>query len=386
MNQVSTVGLDLAKYIFQLHGADSAGAVVFRKKLRRGQLLAFLATLPPCTVAMEACGSAHYWGREIAKLGHTVKLIAPAYVKPFVKRQKNDMADAEAICEAAQRPTMRFVALKSANQQAAAVVFRTRDLLVRQRTQAINALRGHLTEFGVIAAKGPVHTSKLIAALEDPASDLPQAARAILAVLVEELRSLDERVAVLDREIARHAKENCGRASADDHPGHRGCDGRGSHGAGPTGRHVPARPRFCRLARVDPGSALERGQGAARQDIQDGRALAATLADHRRQRGGPLGRAQGRSGWLVAGAHARPQAADAGAGGAGQQDGPDRLGAAGQGWGVSSSGCGGVGAVTTARLSRRGRVRGEGWRTVKRPDQENQLCDKRFKRVGLNWT
>src|SRR5215203_563684 len=104
MNQVSTVGLDLAKYIFQLHGADSAGAVVFRKKLRRGQLLAFLATLPPCTVAMEACGSAHYWGREIAKLGHTVKLIAPAYVKPFVKRQKNDMADAEAISEAARWP------------------------------------------------------------------------------------------------------------------------------------------------------------------------------------------------------------------------------------------------------------------------------------------
>src|SRR3954470_5696019 len=119
---------------------------------------------------------------------------------------------------------------------------------------------------------------------------------------------------------------------------------------------------------------------------QDGRALAATLADHRRQRGGPLGRAQGGSGWLVAGAHARPQAADAGAGGAGQQDGPDRLGAAGQGWRVSSSGHGGVGAVTAARLSRRGRVRGEGWRTVKRPDQENQLCDKRFKRVGLNWT
>src|SRR6476659_5445939 len=200
MNQVRTVGLDLAKHIFQLHGADSAGAVVFRKKLRRGQVLAFLATLPPCTVALEACGGAHYWGREIAKLGHTVKLIAPAYVKPFVKRQK--------IREAAQRPTMRFVALKSVNQQAAAVVFRTRDLLVRQRTQAINALRGHLAEFGVIAAKGPVHVSTLIAALEDPASDLPQAARAILAVLVEALRSLDERVAVLDREIARHAKEN----------------------------------------------------------------------------------------------------------------------------------------------------------------------------------
>src|ERR671911_2175564 len=112
MNQVSTVGLDLAKHIFQLHGADSAGAVVFRKKLRRGQLLAFRATLPPCTVALEACGSAHYWGHEIIKLGHTVRLIPPAYVKPFVKHHKNDMADAEAIGEAAQRPTMRFVALK----------------------------------------------------------------------------------------------------------------------------------------------------------------------------------------------------------------------------------------------------------------------------------
>src|SRR5918999_6490861 len=208
MNQVSTVGLDLAKSIFQLHGADNAGAVVFRKKLRRSQLLSLLATLPPCTVAMEACGGAHYWGREIAKLGHTVRLIPPAYVKPFVKRQKNDAADAEAICEAAQRPTLRFVALKSANQQAAAVVLRTRDLLVGQRTQAINALRGHLAEFGVIAAKGPAHTAKLMAALEDPASDLPQAARGILAVLVEELRSLDEGVAVLDREIARHATEN----------------------------------------------------------------------------------------------------------------------------------------------------------------------------------
>ena len=208
MNQVSTVGLDLAKYIFQLHGADSAGAVVFRKKLRRGQLLAFLATLPPCTVAMEACASAHYWGREIAKLGHTVKLIAPAYVKPFVKRQKNDMADAEAICEAAQRPTMRFVAVKSEQAQAAAVVFRTRDLLVRQRTQAINALRGHLAEFGIIAAKGPLHVPKLIALMDDPTSDLPHAARVILGILVQELQALDERIALLDREIARQAKEN----------------------------------------------------------------------------------------------------------------------------------------------------------------------------------
>src|SRR3954470_7582071 len=208
VEEVSTIGLDLAKHVFQAHGARVSGAVVFRKKLRREQVLTFFAGQPRCLVAMEACASSHHWARAIGELGHEVRLIPPAYVKPFVKRQKNDMADAEAICEAAQRPTMRFVAVKSANQQAAAVVFRTRDLLVRQRTQAINALRGHLTEFGVIAAKGPAHASKLIAALEDPASDLPQAARGILAVLVEELRSLDERIAVLDREIARHVKEN----------------------------------------------------------------------------------------------------------------------------------------------------------------------------------
>jgi transposase len=208
MANVSTVGLDLAKNVFQVHGADSAGAVLVRRKLRRGQVLSFFAALPPCTVAMEACAGAHYWGREITRLGHQVRLIAPVYVKPFVKRQKNDAADAAAICEAAQRPTMRFVAVKSEETQAAAVVFRTRDLLVRQRTQTINALRGHLAEFGVIAARGLFHVSRLVAVVEDPGSDLPQIARSILAVLIKELRSLDERIAILDREIARQAKQN----------------------------------------------------------------------------------------------------------------------------------------------------------------------------------
>jgi transposase len=208
VDQINTVGLDIAKQIFQAHGADSCGAVVFRKKLRRHQVLSFFADLPPCTVAMEACPGAHHWGRQITKLGHEVKLIAPAYVKPFVKRQKNDAADAEAICEAAQRPTMRFVVVKSQEAQAAAIVFRTRDLLVRQRTQAINALRGHLAEFGAIAAKGVPHLPKLIAIVEDPVADLPETARMILTVLVGELRALDERVAILDREIARRAKED----------------------------------------------------------------------------------------------------------------------------------------------------------------------------------
>ncbi|MBB4383572.1 transposase [Bradyrhizobium sp. SBR1B] len=160
--EVSTIGLDLAKNVFQAHGADAAGATVFRKQLRRNKVLEFFAKQPTCLVAMEACAGAHYWAREIGKLGHTVCLIPPAYVKPFVKRQKNDAADAEAICEAVQRPTMRFVAVKSAEQQANAVVFRARDLLVRQRTQMINALRGHLAEYGVIVPQGPSHVVKLI--------------------------------------------------------------------------------------------------------------------------------------------------------------------------------------------------------------------------------
>ncbi len=136
---------------------------MLRKKLRPEAVLGFFAQLPPCLVAMEACASAHHWAREIARLGHATKLIAADYVKPFVKRQKNDAADAEAICEAALRPTMRFVAAKSAAQQASAVLFRARDLLVRQRTQVINALRGHLAEFGVVVAKGPAHVAKLLA-------------------------------------------------------------------------------------------------------------------------------------------------------------------------------------------------------------------------------
>jgi transposase len=149
VGEISTIGLDLAKNVFQVHGVDGKGAVVVRKRLRRGQVLKFFSGLPRCVVAMEACASSHYWGREIGRLGHEVRLIAPAYVKPFVKRQKNDATDAEAICEAAQRPSMRFIEVKSEERQACAVVFRARDLLVRQRTQTINALRGHLGEFGV---------------------------------------------------------------------------------------------------------------------------------------------------------------------------------------------------------------------------------------------
>jgi transposase len=151
-----------------VHGADASGRALLRKKVSRAKLLPFFAAQPPCQVVLEACGGAHHWARELTKLGHDVRLIAPAYVKPFVKRQKNDAADAEAICEAAQRPSMRFVPVKTEAQQAAALVFRARDLLVKQRTQISNAIRGHMTEHGWIAPRGLAHMKKLAALLEDP--------------------------------------------------------------------------------------------------------------------------------------------------------------------------------------------------------------------------
>ncbi|RUV29855.1 IS110 family transposase, partial [Mesorhizobium sp. M5C.F.Ca.IN.020.32.2.1] len=144
MEKVTIIGVDLAKNVFQLHGAAADGSVVFRKKLSRLQFCKFMASQPACVVAMEACGSSHYWARQMARLGHEPRLIAPAYVKPFVKRQKNDVADAEAIVEAAQRPTMRFVEPKTKEQQSRAIVFRTREQFVNQRTELVNALRAHL--------------------------------------------------------------------------------------------------------------------------------------------------------------------------------------------------------------------------------------------------
>src|SRR5207249_7008482 len=155
MKEVTTIGLDLAKNVFQVHGVDRAGTVVVRRALRRSQVLAWFAKLPPCLVGMEACATAHYWGRELARLGHRVRLIPPAYAKAYVRRNKNDAADAGAICEAVSRPSMRFVALKTAEQQAAAGLHKVRELLVKQRTMLINSLRGMMAEFGGVAPVGP---------------------------------------------------------------------------------------------------------------------------------------------------------------------------------------------------------------------------------------
>src|SRR5258707_202967 len=154
MGEITTVGLDLAKNVFQVHAIDGEGKVVIRRRLRRVEVMPFFDQLPRCLVGLEACASAHHWARAIAALGHTVKLMPPAYVKPYVKRGKTDAADAEAICEAVTRPTMRFVAIKTQEQQATLMLHKTRDLLVRQRTMLINALRGHLTEYGIVSAQG----------------------------------------------------------------------------------------------------------------------------------------------------------------------------------------------------------------------------------------
>src|SRR5207247_6921477 len=162
MSEITTIGLDLAKHVFQVHGIDAEGTTVLRKRLGRGQVLAFFRRIPRCVVGLEACATAHYWARELGALGHEVRLMPAKYVKAYIKRNKHDAADAEAICEAVQRPTMRFVPVKTADQQAAVLLHRGRERLVRQRTGLVNALRGHLAEFGVIAPLRLRYVSTLI--------------------------------------------------------------------------------------------------------------------------------------------------------------------------------------------------------------------------------
>lgn len=204
---VTTVGLDLAKNVFQVHGISDNGEVAFNRALRRAQVLSFFKRLEPCLVGIEACGTCHHWARELIKLGHNVKLIPPVYVKPYVKRGKSDAADAEAICEAVTRPTMRFVEIKTPDQQAILAVHRTRDLIVRQRTQTINMLRAQLAEFGIIFPQGVGHTTQFAKrVLDGEQPDLPDVVDDVIFELCEQLLFLHRKVAHYSREMIRISK------------------------------------------------------------------------------------------------------------------------------------------------------------------------------------
>ena len=200
--EITTIGLDLAKRVFQVHGVDATGQVVIRRSLRRAQMLPFFARLPSCLVGMEACGTSHYWARELIKLGHQVRLMPPAYVKPYVKRGKTDAADAEAICEAVARPTMRFVPVKSPEQQAALSMHRTRDLLVKQRTQLVNMMRGLLAEFGIDIPKGLERALLMARRIVDgEAPDVPMEAARIVSTLSRQALDIHIQLRQIDRDL-----------------------------------------------------------------------------------------------------------------------------------------------------------------------------------------
>jgi transposase len=220
MQAITTLGLDIAKSVFQVHGVDAAGNVAVRRQLKRRYVLAFFQKLPPCLVGIEACASSHHWSRELQALGHTVRLMPPAYVKPYVKRHKNDATDAEAICEAVTRPNMRFVATKAPERQSCLTLHRTRHLFIRQQTAVINAIRAHLAEFGIVAPVGRQGVEQLLGVVSD-ASDkrLPDVARACVAALGAHLQRLKVQILEFDRMIRAWHRSSEASRRLDDIPG-----------------------------------------------------------------------------------------------------------------------------------------------------------------------
>jgi transposase len=218
--QISTIGIDIAKNVFQVHGVDAAGQPVLKKQLRRGQILEFFGKLPPCLIGMEACATSHHWARELRKLGHDVRLMPPSYVKAYVKRGKNDAADAEAICEAVTRPSMRFVPIKSAEQQGALMLHRTRDLLIRQRTQLINAMRAHLAELGLVAQTGREGVQQLMRTVAEADNErLPSDARVACQAIIAQLQAVQMQIAGLEKRIHQAHRANPASKRLDAIPG-----------------------------------------------------------------------------------------------------------------------------------------------------------------------
>ena len=220
MQTITTIGLDIAKSVFQVHGIDAEGNVIIRRQLKRRYVLPFFQKLPPCLVGIEACASSHYWSRELQTLGHTVRLMPPAYVKPYVKRQKNDTADAEAICEAVTRANMRFVATKTPEQQSCLMLHRTRHLFIRQQTAVINVIRAHLAEFGIVAPVGRNGVEQLLDVVADAGDKrLPELARACVAALGVQLQTLKAQILNFDRRIMAWHRSNATSKRLDEIPG-----------------------------------------------------------------------------------------------------------------------------------------------------------------------
>jgi transposase len=315
----------LAKHVFQVHGVDAEGATVVRRQLRRGQVLAFFSRLPPCVVGLEACATAHYWARELQALGHEVRLMPAQYVKAYVKRNKNDAADAEAICEAVQRPTMRFVPAKTAEQQAALLQHRGRESLVRQRTMLVNALRAHLAEFGVVAPQGLRNVGRLIAIVRDEGdARLPDLARQVLQVLATQIEQIEAAVAAIEKQLMAWHKANPVSQRLATIPGIGPiiATAIAATVAEPSG--FRSGREFAAWLGLVPRQKLHRRQNPAGRHIQARQPVLATAADQRRQRqSAALEGDQCRSlGDRVAPAAAEPCRC----GGPGEQDSAHRLG------------------------------------------------------------
>jgi transposase len=324
VTEIIRIGVDTSKYIFQLHGVDAAEQPVLRKRLGRKQMLEFFAKLPPTKVGMEACGAAHYWARELIKLGHDVKLLAPQHVKPYVKRNKNDGRDAEGLCEAMSRPTMRFVPVKTAEQQAALMLTGVREQMVARRTQLSNMIRGYAAEFGITAAKGLDKIEPLLTQIANDES-VPASARELFVLqgreygqLQGELKGIEARLKAWHR-----ANPDSRRLAGIPGIGPVGAPGAGHEDAGSARVHL--RTAFCSLDRADPERSFHRRQDPARQDHPCRRREAAQHTGGGSDRRDQAGHARPRSSVALAGGPSEAQAAQTRGGGACQQECPHRL-------------------------------------------------------------
>ena len=307
--RVIRIGMDTSKSVFVLHGVDAAEKPVLRKKLRRSKCLSSLRKLEPTKIGLEACGAAHYWARELQALGHEVVLLPPQYVKPYVKRNKNDAADAEAICEAMSRPTMRFVPVKTAEQQAALMLAGTRDGLIRRRTQLTNTIRGYAAEFGLIAAKGLDKIEPLLARIA-AAAELPRLAKELFAAYGREYAQLKRQIAKIEAKLMAWHKHNELSRRLVEVPEHRPDRRLAAGDEGDRSARLPLRPGLLGLDRADAEGSLDRRQDAARRDHPRRRRGLAQRAGGRRHRRDPAGAARDeaipRPGWSSFSSASRP--------------------------------------------------------------------------------